>query len=78
MGLHLKPGEGLSGRLVETRLPYQSQDVLQGELATKMEFSSRPEALAGVPLLVQGQFIGSLWIGRTTKKKTAKPCSLYW
>jgi PAS domain S-box-containing protein len=72
-GLRLAPGEGLSGRLAETRLPYQSQAVLPGELALKPEFSDRPEALAGIPLLVQGQFIGSLWIGRTGKKKTNPP-----
>jgi PAS domain S-box-containing protein len=73
LGLHLNPGEGLSGRLAETQLPYQSQDVLPGELAAKTEFSDQSEALAGFPLLVQGMFIGSLWIGRTGKKKAQAP-----
>ncbi len=73
VGLRLDPGKGLSGRLAQTRLPYQSQDILPGESAPEVEFSDRPEALAGMPLLVQGQFIGSLWIGRTSKKKPQSP-----
>ena len=73
VGLRLDLGQGLSGRLAETRLPYQSQDVPSGERAAKAEFSDQPEALAGVPLLVQDQFIGSLWIGRAVKKKTQNP-----
>ncbi len=72
-GLHLNPGEGLSGLVAETLQPYQSNDLRTEQRLTQVEFSDRPEALAGVPLLVQGQFIGSLWIGRSGKKKGASP-----
>ncbi|MGB8212421.1 MAG: PAS domain S-box protein [Anaerolineales bacterium] len=73
IGLHLEPGEGLSGLLAETLQPYQSNNIHQEERLTKVEFSDGDEALAGVPLLVQGQFIGSLWIGRTGKSEAESP-----
>ncbi len=43
----------------------------------KGETADRLEAVAGVPLLVQGQFIGSLWVGRTGRKKVETPAPLY-
>jgi PAS domain S-box-containing protein len=72
----LQPGEGLSGLVAETRLPYQSNDILQEERAVQGKMLKQKEAAAGIPLLAQGQFIGSLWIGRTPKKKGEGPAPI--
>jgi PAS domain S-box-containing protein len=76
MGTRLQPGEGLSGLVAETRKPYQSNDLLQEQRAAQRKKQKQMEAAAGVPLLVQGQFIGSLWVGRTRRQKGQPPVPL--
>ena len=76
VGTRLQPGEGLSGLVAETRQPYQSNDLLQEQRAAQRKMIKQMEAAAGVPLLVQGQFIGSLWVGRTRRQKGQPPVPL--
>ena len=76
VGTRLQPGEGLSGLVAETRQPYQSNDLLQEQRTAQRKKIKQMEAAAGVPLLVQGQFIGSLWVGRTRRQKGQPPLPL--
>ena len=76
VGTRLQPGEGLSGLVAETRQPYQSNDLLQEQRVAQQKMFKKMDAAAGVPLLVQGQFIGSLWVGRTRRQKAQPPVPL--
>ncbi len=73
IGTRLQTGEGLSGLVAETRQTYQSNDLLQEKRLAQPKKIKQMEAVAGVPLLVQGQFIGSLWVGRTRRKRGQPP-----
>jgi PAS domain S-box-containing protein len=69
IGQRMQSGEGLIGLLAETRRPYQSNDFSRTQVIAPGSELKQMEAAAGVPLLVQDQLIGSLWIGRTGNKK---------
>jgi len=73
VGLRLKTGEGLIGLMGETDMPYESSAVTQEKNLGFPDSTSRPEAVAGIPLLVQGQFVGSLWVGRQQAKGEEMP-----
>jgi PAS domain S-box-containing protein len=75
-GTRLQPGEGLIGLVAETRQPYQSNDLSEEQRVARRKMFKQMEAAAGVPLLVQGQFIGSLWVGRTRRQKAHPPVPL--
>ena len=47
IGLRLQPGEGLAGRLAETRQPYQSNDISRGRRPRKERILNQMEAAGG-------------------------------
>lgn len=64
IGMRLKPGEGLGGLVAQTLTPYTNEDVLKEPKSVARTMLDQSEAVAGMPLRVQEEYIGSLWIGR--------------
>ncbi len=73
IGLRLKAGEGLIGGMAETYTPYEGSAVTQEKNLGFPDSTSQPEVVAGIPLLVEGQFVGSLWVGRQQAKGEEMP-----
>jgi HD-GYP domain-containing protein (c-di-GMP phosphodiesterase class II) len=65
-GLHWPPGEGVSGFVIATGQPYLSNDLRNDPRVAQSDFVGDTRAVAGVPLIAQGQTIGALWMGRKT------------
>lgn len=63
-GLRLKPGEGVSGYVIDTGRPYLNNDVLSDSKFAYPDLIGNMRAVACVPLITQGQTIGAIWIGR--------------
>ena len=61
--IRLEPGEGISGQVVATGRPYLSDDVTQDAQMTHVGLVGSLPNVACVPLTVQEQTIGALWIG---------------
>ncbi|HEY3343924.1 MAG TPA: HD domain-containing phosphohydrolase [Anaerolineaceae bacterium] len=62
-GSRFSASEGLTGFLVSSRTTYITRNALE-EPRLKTGLFNEATALAGVPLLTQGQLVGILWIGR--------------
>jgi PAS domain S-box-containing protein len=62
-GSRFPAGEGLTGFLVASRTTYLTRNALE-EPRLKTGLFDEPTALAGVPLVTQGQMVGILWLGR--------------
>lgn len=62
-GMRMSTRTGLTGHLMSSRQMYLSPNIMQD---SRMEpgFIDIPYAVAGIPLLAQGQMIGILWAGR--------------
>jgi PAS domain S-box-containing protein/putative nucleotidyltransferase with HDIG domain len=66
-GLRLPPGEGISGHVIDTGLPYLSNDILSDLRFARPELIGDLHAVACAPLIAQGQTIGAIWIGRKSE-----------
>ncbi len=73
IGRRVKAGQGLSNLIAASREPYLSANILDDSRFAFRTSFHLPEAVAGVPLLVQDQFLGSLWVGRLAAKKQEAP-----
>jgi PAS domain S-box-containing protein/putative nucleotidyltransferase with HDIG domain len=61
-------GTGLNGIILETRLPYHSNNVKDDPRHDAPTYvKANIPACAGVPLIAQDQLIGFLWMGRRTE-----------
>ena len=63
-GERLLPGEGISGQVIATGQPYVDNDVQVDPLFGRPDMRFSLHAVACVPLSVQEQVIGALWLGR--------------
>ena len=62
-GMRYLASEGLTGHVVSSRQPYLTSNVLEDPRHIE-KITDLPCALAGAPLLAQGQTVGILWVGR--------------
>jgi len=62
--IHFKADEGITGHVVSTMRPYMNKNVMDDERISRPELFGDLHAVACAPLIVQGQAIGALWIGR--------------
>ena len=62
-GSRFAASEGLTGYLISTRRLYITRNALE-EPRLKTGLFDEPTALAGMPLIAQGQVVGILWVGR--------------
>jgi PAS domain S-box-containing protein len=60
----LPPGVGVSGKVIESGKPFVTQDISKEEGVAWSSVFEVVHAVAAVPLIVETQFIGALWIGR--------------
>jgi len=65
-GSRIPAGEGLNGVVISTRQIYLSSNAVNDSPLSHPPFN-RPYAVAGVPLISQGQLIGVIWLGRTSE-----------
>ncbi len=63
-GSHLPAGESVSAHVIATRQPYVSNSVETDQRVTWPKVLGGLRAVACLPLVVQGQAIGTLWVGR--------------
>ncbi len=63
-GHRLLPGVGLTGHVIATGQPYLNNAVETDPRRAWPKDFAEPQALAGVPLIAQGQAIGVLWAAR--------------
>ncbi|MBI4730651.1 MAG: GAF domain-containing protein [Chloroflexi bacterium] len=73
IGMRVPSGEGVSGVVTQTQLPFLSDNVIAEEHFAARAIFHEPEAVAGMPLLVQKQSLGSLWMGRQKEKGQTLP-----
>lgn len=73
IGMRVPSGEGVSGVVAQTQLPFLSDNVIADKHFAARAMFHEPEAVAGMPLLVQKQFLGSLWMGRQKEKGQTLP-----
>ncbi|MBI4789886.1 MAG: PAS domain S-box protein [Chloroflexi bacterium] len=65
-GIRLQPGEGISGLVISSGRPYLSEDVTRDPRMTHVNLVGDLPVVACVPLAVQKQTIGALWVGSQT------------
>jgi two-component system, cell cycle sensor histidine kinase and response regulator CckA len=65
-GLRLAPGEGVSGYVLATGRPYQTDDLPREARLVHGAILGRVLAAVCVPLSAQEEIIGVLWVGRRT------------
>ncbi|MBI4315333.1 MAG: MEDS domain-containing protein [Chloroflexi bacterium] len=63
-GLRVPPGEGISGLVIATGQPYVNQDIRSDARSYRTDLHGESRAIACVPLVVQDNVIGALWVGR--------------
>ncbi len=63
-GLHIPPGKGISGWVIENRKSYFSNHAGADPLFHRPDLLGESQAMASVPLIAQEQVIGALWIAR--------------
>lgn len=63
-GMHLSPGKGVSGHVIESGRPYLNNDVLDDPAFARPDLIGDLRAVACVPLIAHEQVIGALWVGR--------------
>ncbi|MEW6584536.1 MAG: HD domain-containing phosphohydrolase [Nitrospirota bacterium] len=63
-GIRLPQEEGVTGHVIKTMQPYISSDALRDSRVVRPDLFGELNAVACAPLIVQGQTIGALWIGR--------------
>ncbi len=73
IGMRVPSGEGVSGVVAQTQSRFLSDNVIADEHFAARAIFHEPEAVAGMPLLVQKQFLGSLWMGRQKEKGQTLP-----
>jgi HD-GYP domain-containing protein (c-di-GMP phosphodiesterase class II)/PAS domain-containing protein len=66
-GTYLPRGKGLSERVISAGEPYLNKNVLENERFGILEHLRGINSVAGIPLMVEKQCIGALWIGRQTE-----------
>ncbi len=69
---HLPPGEGVSGHVIATGLPFFSNNLRNEPLFTRPDLLEKIRAAACVPLIAQGKTIGALWVGRKSDISTGE------
>ncbi len=67
MNVRLPPGGGLSGLVIATGQPYLSTDVLSDPRLARPDLMGNLRVAACIPLTVQEQTIGALWVGRQSE-----------
>ena len=65
-GVQLSPDKSVTGRVIVTGQRYVTTDVRHDSLFAHPDLISDLDCAACVPLTVQGQAIGALWVGRRT------------
>jgi PAS domain S-box-containing protein/putative nucleotidyltransferase with HDIG domain len=65
-GLHIPPGEGVSGWVIENRKTYLNNNARSDAIFFRPDLLGESDAVASVPLIAQEQVIGALWIARQT------------
>jgi HD-GYP domain-containing protein (c-di-GMP phosphodiesterase class II) len=73
VGMQVLSGQGVSSVVVQTHLPFSSDNVVADERFAAKSLFREPEAVVGIPLLVQKQILGSLWMGRRKEKGQTQP-----
>jgi PAS domain S-box-containing protein len=63
-GTRRRSGEGPVGNLLHINQPYLNNDIYQDE--SLADVPREIKAMAGVPMVIQGQVYGALWLGRNT------------
>jgi PAS domain S-box-containing protein len=72
-GQRISNKENYSSMLAQTGLPFQSDNISKDKRFAVMPVFRDPEAVAGLPLLVQKQYLGSLWVGRRAENDQQLP-----
>jgi putative nucleotidyltransferase with HDIG domain/PAS domain S-box-containing protein len=65
-GSRFPRGEGVFGPVMATGQPYLNNDLASEPRLAQSGLTADLRAVAGVPLIAQGQTIGALWVGRRT------------
>jgi PAS domain S-box-containing protein len=66
VGMHLSPNEGLNSYIRATGKPYLNNHVADDPMIPNPVLFTTFNALAGAPMIAQGELIGFLWVGRKT------------
>jgi PAS domain S-box-containing protein len=66
-GTRLPPGQGVFGHVITTGQPVVNRAGQIDPRSARSDLLQALQAVAGVPLIEQGQTIGAIWIGRQTE-----------
>jgi len=66
-GVRLGPGEGAVGRMMLTGEPYLNNAIYPDDPVAHLDLTREVKSIVGVPMVIQGQTRGALWVGGTSQ-----------
>ena len=66
-GVRLGPGEGAIGRMMLTGEPYLNNAIYPDDPVAHLDLTREIKSVVGVPMVIQGQTRGALWVGGTNQ-----------